>query len=165
MSIGLGSRARKHPCNERNNPIQYGMPFKRDLGGPLARKSYEMGETAALPGLGPKLKLVRKKRLVSGHIREVRLMMVDGRITPKLKIGKGRYPIEPATVIKIMGELINKLENRVIPHCHVNRTMELCVYIMKIMAINKRKKCRRFDLVFSKSSWDFLRDQFLRNTV
>jgi len=100
------------------------MPLKRNLGGPLAKKSYEMGETSALPGMGPKIKLERKKKPASAHMREVRLMMVDGRITPKLKIGKGCYSIEPATFIKVLGELINKLEDRPYKQNHG----DLCLY-------------------------------------
>ena len=72
--------------------------IQRDVGGAMARRTYDSGHLASgvfvspdsyISGKGP------KNQKVSFRVRQVRLLIHAGRVTPKLVVGKLRYPIPP----------------------------------------------------------------------
>ena len=146
----------------------------RDLGGVLARRNYDTKSihhrflyTTAL-----KSRQFQSSVSYTDILKRLQMMIAEDRVSPKLKVGKFRYKIEKEAFMPVFGKLIiylqqwNKYPE---PTWWVHNTPWICPdqqirgttkYLQDVYKNMKKKKFHRFDLVFSQTSWDHLRNDY-----
>ena len=150
----------------------------RDLGGVLARRNYDTKSMhhASLYASGAKAAQHRSTSSYTEVLKKLQSMISQGRVLPKLQVGKFRYNIDKKEFMPVFGKLIRYLQkwdkhpvptrwldskNRnqawVCPDSQIRPTAK---YLRDVYNKRKRNQTNQFDLVFSQRSWDYLRSDY-----
>ena len=150
----------------------------RDLGGVLARRSYDTKSMhhGSLYRSGGKSERFRSKSSYTQVLKKLQGMVAQDRALPKLRVGKFRYKIDKKDFMPVFGKFILYLQkwdkhpapigwldspNRnkawVCPDSQIRATAK---YLRDVYNKRKARQTNRFDLVFSQHSWNYLRNNY-----
>ena len=147
----------------------------RDLGGVLAHRRYDTKSMhhASLYSSGAKARQHSSMPSYAEVLKKLQGMTAQGRVLPKLQVGKCRYNIDKKEFMPVFAKLIcylqkwdkhpvptswlnSKNRNRVwiCPDAQIRSTVK---YLLDVYNKRKRRRANQFDLVFSLDSWNYLR--------
>ncbi len=150
----------------------------RDLGGVLARRSYDTRSMhyGSLYGSGAKAERFRSSASYVEILKKLQSMVAEGRALPKLQVGRFRYKIDKKEFMPVFGKLIlylQKWDKHPVPTwwldsknrnqawvCPDSQIRPTAKYLRDVYNTRKRHQTNQFDLVFSQRSWDYLRSDY-----
>jgi len=150
----------------------------RDLGGVLARRSYDTTSMhhGSLYASSAKAERFKSSASYTEIFKKLQAMVADGRASPKLRVGSARYKIDRKEFMPVFAKFIfyiqkwskkpqptwwagSKKRNTVwvCPDEEIRFTAK---YLRDVYNSRKKAKSDRFDLVFSRRSWNYLRSDY-----
>jgi len=153
----------------------------RDLGGVLAIRDYDTKSMhyGALHSSSAKADRFKGTPTYGRIFRKLQHMVGEGRVSPKLRVGKLRYRIDKKEFMPVFAKFIRYIEDsgkKPLPTwwepsknrnrawvCRDEEIRATAKYLRDVYNSKKRAKTDRFDLVLSQRSWDYLRGDYDTN--